>query len=232
MSTPQDPDSPAEHRPRHAKPEPSGQDESSAKPDASARRELSSKSDLPRQGVRRKPLGQHERPEVSYSAVDEPAEQSSSDEGQSEVTFSIFDTAPTSADRRAEDKKPQRPAVSYSLSDAVSDTAPDARDVPGDHKHPERPQVDYGGLPSDNDDTDSGTPGRQTWSMVAFVFATIALLLFPIIFGVLGIGFGLYAHKKGEKLGYWSAIAALTSLLAGLAIRIYFFDAALIPEQD
>ncbi|MFE1592586.1 hypothetical protein [Nocardia sp. NPDC058705] len=177
MSTPQDPGSESEHRPRHAKPEP-------------------------------------ELPEATEESA----------AGQSEVTFSIFDDAPP---KSAADK-PGRPEVSYSLlDDSPTEKSPDQ---PHEGNPQGRPGVDYGGLPIDTPESDS--PKRQTWSTVGFVFAVIALLFFPIIFGVLGIGFGLYAHKKGESLGYWSAIAALTALLAGLAIRIFFFDATLIPEQN
>ncbi|MFD3702933.1 hypothetical protein ACFWUP_07275 [Nocardia sp. NPDC058658] len=177
MSTPQDPGSESEHRPRHAKPEP-------------------------------------ELPEVSDESEDSSA-------GQSEVTFSIFDDAP--APKSGADKA-GRPEVSYSLLD---DT-PAEKSVHEPQEQGGRPGVDYGGLPIDTPESDA--PKRQTWSTVGFVFAVVALLFFPIIFGVIGIGFGLYAHKKGETLGYWSAIAALTALLAGLAIRIFFFDATPIPE--
>ncbi len=161
-----------------------------------------------------------EQPEVSRSSSDDAGE-------QSEVTFSIFGDSPAATP--SDDDRPGRPAVSYSLYDSP---AGKPHNQPVEEKHQGRPGVDYGGLPVDLPGSDAEAPKRQTWSTVGFVFAGIALLFFPIVFGVIGIGFGLYAHKKGETLGYWSAIAALTALLAGLAIRIFFFDAALIPEQN
>ncbi|MFC4375586.1 hypothetical protein ACFO5K_15910 [Nocardia halotolerans] len=119
-----------------------------------------------------------------------------------------------SDDSGRSEESPQRPEVSHPVADGRA----------------ERPAVAYGGLPSEA--AESVAPARQSWSTVGFVFAAIALLLFPLIFGVIGIGAGLYGHKKGEALGYWAAVAALTALLAGLAIRVFFFDADLIPAQN
>ncbi|MFC6014129.1 hypothetical protein [Nocardia lasii] len=194
-----------------------------------------------------KPEPEPEQPEVAPSIFDETAEETTdTDDGQSEVTFSIFDDpAVTRVSNPPGGSKRRRPAVSYSLVDEpAEDTTPAPSDddsagrheddSPGKHeeREPSRPDVAYGGLPADTPAPTDDKPGRQTWSMVGFVFAAIALVFFPIIFGVIGIGFGVYAHTRGEKLGYWAAIAALTALLLGLAIRIFFFDAALLPEQD
>ncbi|WP_342800306.1 hypothetical protein [Nocardia sp. No.11] len=134
------------------------------------------------------------------------------------------ETAPSNRDDTS-----GRPPVSYSLE---TDDAPATGRATGGRQPGGRPDVAYGGLPADTDRPDGTAPARQTWSTVAFVSAVVALLFFPIIFGVLGIGFGLYGHKKGEPLGNWSAVAALTALLAGVALRVFFFDADLIPAQN
>ncbi|KAF0848681.1 hypothetical protein [Nocardia caishijiensis] len=124
--------------------------------------------------------------------------------------------------------KPERPEVSYSLSDEPVEPSHGAHEA----RYPGRPEVSYGGLPVGDTDAEAEAPEGKTWSTVAFVFAVIALLFFPIIFGVLGIAAGLYGNKKGEPLGNWSAVAALFALLAGLAIRVFFFDADIIPSQN
>ncbi|UGT57740.1 hypothetical protein [Nocardia asteroides] len=129
-------------------------------------------------------------------------------------------------ERRVE---PERPSTSYSLWDEPNADAP--RGARAGSTPPGRPEVDYRGLHADLDATD-GEPDKQPWSTAAFVLAVVGLLLFPIIFGALGIACGLYGHRRGERLGYWSAVAALTALLAGLAIRVFFFDADLIPAQN
>ncbi|MFC4125720.1 hypothetical protein [Nocardia rhizosphaerae] len=120
-------------------------------------------------------------------------------------------------------EEPERPAVSYSLRD---DTPADS--TTADQKQPGRPGIAYD-LPAE---PDGGTRTRQPWSTAGFVLAVVALLFFPIIFGVIGVACGLYGRRRGEELGNWSALAALTALLAGLAIRVFFFDADLIPAQN
>ncbi|WP_280221089.1 hypothetical protein [Nocardia neocaledoniensis] len=127
-------------------------------------------------------------------------------------------------ERRAE---PERPSTSYSLRDEPTADASRAERS----TQPGRPEVAYRGLPPDVGST-GGETDKQPWSTAGFVLAVIGLLLFPIIFGALGIACGLYGHTRGERLGYWSAVAALTALLAGLAIRVFFFDADLIPAQN
>jgi uncharacterized membrane protein YvbJ len=47
---------------------------------------------------------------------------------------------------------------------------------------------------------------NSTYLVLGFVFAFIALLFFPVLFGPLGILFGGLALQKGSKIG-WAVIA-------------------------
>ncbi|MEU7610776.1 MULTISPECIES: hypothetical protein [unclassified Micromonospora] len=56
-------------------------------------------------------------------------------------------------------------------------------------------------------------------TIVGFVFAVLALLLPPIVFGVLGIVAGIVGAVLGDKpLGWYAAAASLVGAIIGTAI--------------
>ncbi|MET8043980.1 hypothetical protein ABZU25_24320 [Micromonospora sp. NPDC005215] len=56
-------------------------------------------------------------------------------------------------------------------------------------------------------------------TIVGFVFAVIALLLSPIVFGVLGIVAGIAGAVLGDKpLGWYAAAASLVGAILGTVI--------------
>ncbi|MFE3191760.1 hypothetical protein ACFXHA_22315 [Nocardia sp. NPDC059240] len=61
--------------------------------------------------------------------------------------------------------------------------------------------------------------GTQTFSIIGFVCAGIALLLCPLI-GIVGIVLGVVGNNKGEPLGKWAAIAAGVCMVIGFGIGL------------
>ena len=64
----------------------------------------------------------------------------------------------------------------------------------------------------------SRTAAGRGYSVAAFVCAAAAFLVFPIVFGPLGIALGVVANKKGDPLGKWAAITAGVCMVAGMVI--------------
>ncbi|GGK48856.1 hypothetical protein [Nocardia camponoti] len=148
----------------------------------------------------------------------------------------IFDLARDHPDL-VQDKTPtgraERPALSYG---GPADGIPSS-DAPAEPEEPTdptgRPGVSYDlPAPALPDDGQAATSGRQIWATVGFVCAGIALVFFPILFGPVGIGFGLYGRKRGEPLGGWAALAALVAMLAAIAFRVWFYDTPVVPTTD
>ncbi|MBM7493095.1 membrane-bound ClpP family serine protease [Micromonospora luteifusca] len=56
-------------------------------------------------------------------------------------------------------------------------------------------------------------------TIVGFVFAVLALLLNPIIFGVLGVIAGIVGAVLGDKpLGWYAAAASVVAAIIGVAV--------------
>ncbi|PYC66422.1 hypothetical protein C7C45_25045 [Micromonospora arborensis] len=56
-------------------------------------------------------------------------------------------------------------------------------------------------------------------TIVGFVFAVLALLLNPIIFGVLGVIAGIVGAVLGDKpLGWYAAAASVVAAIIGLVV--------------
>lgn len=60
--------------------------------------------------------------------------------------------------------------------------------------------------------------GVQILSIIGFVFAAIALLFIPILFGLIGIVLGIVGHTRGESLGKWAAVASGVTMILGMLI--------------
>ncbi|MEV4542561.1 hypothetical protein ACIBXA_04150 [Micromonospora echinaurantiaca] len=56
-------------------------------------------------------------------------------------------------------------------------------------------------------------------TILGFVFAVLALLLNPIIFGVLGVILGVVGAVLGDKpLGWYAAVASVVGAVIGLVL--------------
>jgi hypothetical protein len=56
-------------------------------------------------------------------------------------------------------------------------------------------------------------------SILAFVFAAIAVLFYPIIFGVVAIVLAIIGYNKGDReLGKWAIIAAVAGTVLGFLL--------------
>lgn len=72
----------------------------------------------------------------------------------------------------------------------------------------------------------SSTATGRGWSVAAFVCAAAAFLVFPIVFGPLGIALGVVANRKGDPLGKWAAVTAGVCMVAGMVIGALLFASA------
>ena len=55
----------------------------------------------------------------------------------------------------------------------------------------------------------------RRWTVAGFVFAAIAVVLLPLVFGPLGAGLGFVGHRHGDRLGRWAVGAAVLGMLLG-----------------
>lgn len=68
-----------------------------------------------------------------------------------------------------------------------------------------------------------GRPRRQdaqVFSIIAFVFAVIAVLVYPIVFGAAAIILGLVGRLRGERLATRAILAGVAGLVLGLLIGV------------
>jgi hypothetical protein len=63
--------------------------------------------------------------------------------------------------------------------------------------------------------------GCRGLSIAAFVCGGLALLLVPFILGPLGITFGFVGQSRGDRLGKWAALMSVTTMLLGIAFRMW-----------
>lgn len=78
-------------------------------------------------------------------------------------------------------------------------------------------QTSYGGVPSQPIQRPPENNGR-VFTIIAFVFAAIALLFCPPLFGVAGIVLGAIGHSKGDPLGKWAIGAAAVCMVVGMIL--------------
>ena len=64
------------------------------------------------------------------------------------------------------------------------------------------------GVPEPDDDA-------RRWTIAGFVFAAIAVVLLPLIFGPRGAGVGFVGHRLGDRLGRFAVAAAVVGMLVG-----------------
>jgi hypothetical protein len=63
------------------------------------------------------------------------------------------------------------------------------------------------------------TSGARVCTIVSFVFAAIAVLFFPIIFGVAAIVLSIVGFSLGDRaLGKWAIAAAIAGTLLGFVL--------------
>ncbi|MFC0006218.1 hypothetical protein [Micromonospora siamensis] len=79
---------------------------------------------------------------------------------------------------------------------------------------------------------DMHTPARprsnaaRICTILGFVFAALALLLNPIIFGVIGVVLGIVGAVLGDKpLGWYAAAASVAGAVLGLVIAAIILNA-------
>ncbi|MVU81634.1 hypothetical protein GPX89_30895 [Nocardia sp. ET3-3] len=72
--------------------------------------------------------------------------------------------------------------------------------------------------------------GTQTYSIIGFVCAGIALLLCPLL-GIVGIVLGIIGNNKGEPLGKWAAIAAGVCMVIGFGIGLAVYGSNMMNNS-
>jgi hypothetical protein len=55
----------------------------------------------------------------------------------------------------------------------------------------------------------------RRWTIAGFVFAAIAVVLLPLIFGPVGAGAGFVGYRQGDRLGRFAVAAAVLGMLLG-----------------
>jgi hypothetical protein len=56
------------------------------------------------------------------------------------------------------------------------------------------------------------------FTIASFVCAVVAVFLLPIVFGPLGIVFGVVAHRRGDALGRTAIIVSAVCMVAGFIL--------------
>ena len=60
---------------------------------------------------------------------------------------------------------------------------------------------------------------RRPLAVAAFALGATAVVLLPLVTGVLGMVCGLSAHVKGDRLGFPSAAVAAVGMIAGMGLE-------------
>jgi hypothetical protein len=66
--------------------------------------------------------------------------------------------------------------------------------------------------------TTPGVTGARVCVIVSFVLAVIAIVFFPVIFGVAAIILAVIGYRKGDPLGRWAIIVAVTCTVLGFVL--------------
>ncbi len=67
-------------------------------------------------------------------------------------------------------------------------------------------------------------PGRNL-TIAAFVLAGLALILFPIVLGPVGVGLAVAGHNKGDPLAKWAIWAAAAATVIGMILGFVMLQA-------
>ena len=69
------------------------------------------------------------------------------------------------------------------------------------------------------------TNAARICTIVSFVFAALALLLNPILFGIVGLVLGIVGAVLGDKpLGWYAAVANVAAIVINLVLFAAFLD--------
>lgn len=68
--------------------------------------------------------------------------------------------------------------------------------------------------------------GAPVLSIITFVLSAVALLLFPLVFGGIGIVTGIVAVVRKERLGKIALIVAVVATILGMVLGAIAFNAA------
>ena len=79
-------------------------------------------------------------------------------------------------------------------------------------------QMDTGTYNTHTPTARTGTPPGRTWTIVSFVLAALALVVFPPVLGLAGAIVGYVGHRKGDPKGSWAAIASVVAIVVGMVI--------------
>jgi cytochrome c biogenesis protein CcdA len=71
-----------------------------------------------------------------------------------------------------------------------------------------------------------GTGSARVLTILAFVFAAVAVAFFPIVFGPVAIVLAAIAMRKGDPLARWALIAAIAGMVAGFVLGAVLYSAA------
>lgn len=81
---------------------------------------------------------------------------------------------------------------------------------PGGYSQPQPPPPPVGGP--------VGRPRGRVLSIIAFVFAGVAIILLPIPLGLAGLILGIVATTMGDPLGKWAIVASVLGGTAGVIL--------------
>ncbi len=73
--------------------------------------------------------------------------------------------------------------------------------------------------------TGQGTGSARVMTILAFVFAAVAVLFLPIIFGPVAIVLAIIAMRKGDPLAKAALIAAIVGMIAGFVLGAVVYNA-------
>lgn len=69
------------------------------------------------------------------------------------------------------------------------------------------------------------TSGARTFTILSFVFAALALFLFPPILGSVALVLGIIGRAKGDSLATWAIVASIPAMILGMLIGAALFAA-------
>lgn len=67
-------------------------------------------------------------------------------------------------------------------------------------------------------------PEGRTWTVVGFVLAAAAVIIFPIFLGPAATACGVVGLRKGDQLGKWAAIAGVAGTVVGVLLAAALVD--------
>lgn len=67
-------------------------------------------------------------------------------------------------------------------------------------------------------------PDGRKFTIAAFVLAGLAVIIAPLILGVLAVVLGVVAHRKGDPLARWAIVAGVIGGIVGISLAIALSD--------